>query len=156
MSIHLRRRESICLRPPLPVSGGSMALRARVILLLTLIEAGCGAARLPAPSTAPPAFAVHSIALPGAPPGGVGMDYLAYDRARHRVWVPAGNTGSVDVVDAQTGQVTRIEGFPTAEVERRGQKRTVGPSSATVCAGEVFVGNSGTSLVYELETSSLA
>ncbi len=39
------------------------------------------------------------------------MDFLVYDRARHRVWVPAGNTGSVDVIDAATAKVTRIEGW---------------------------------------------
>ena len=132
-----------------------MALRARVILLLTLIEAGCGAARLPAPSTAPPAFAVRSIALPGAPPGGVGMDYLAYDRARHRVWVPAGNTGSVDVVDGVDGRVSRVEGFATAELERNGTKRTVGPSSATVGDGVVYVGNRGDSSVCAVGAESL-
>jgi hypothetical protein len=132
-----------------------MALRARVMLLLTLTEAGCGAARLPAPSTAPPAFAVHSIALPGAPPGGVGTDYLAYDRAHHRVWVPAGNTGSVDVVDIVDGRVVRVEGFPTAEIERHGTKWTVGPSSAAVGDAVVYVGNRGDSSVCAVEAKSL-
>jgi DNA-binding beta-propeller fold protein YncE len=73
-----------------------------------------------------------SIALPGAPSGGVFLDYLAYDQANHRVWVPAGGTGKVDVIDATTKQLTPIEGFAVKEMERNGQKRLVGPSSATI------------------------
>lgn len=83
------------------------------------------------------------------------MDYLAYDRARHRVWVPAGNTGSVDVVDASNDRVARVEGFPTAEMERSGTKRTVGPSSAAVGDGVVYIGNRGDSSVCAVEAESL-
>ena len=83
------------------------------------------------------------------------MDYLAYDRARHRVWVPAGNTGSVDVVDVADGRVVRVEGFPTAEIERHGTKRTVGPSSAAVGDAVVYVGNRGDSSVCAVEAKSL-
>ena len=83
------------------------------------------------------------------------MDYLAYDRARHRVWVPAGNTGSVDVVDATDERVTRVEGFSTAEMERHGVKRRFGPSAATVADGVVYVGNRGDSSVCSIEAESL-
>ena len=71
--------------------------------------------------------AVRSIPLPGAPSTGVAMDFIAYDQAHARVWVPAGNTGSVDVIDTASGKVTRIEGFPTAEVAK-----ILGSSEATV------------------------
>src|SRR5437867_1885760 len=98
---------------------------------------------------------VHSIALPGAPSSGVFMDYIAYDQAHHRVWVPAGNTGSVDVVDVTSDRVTRVEGFPTAELERAGKKRIVGPSSATVGDGVVYVGNRGDSSVCAVGSESL-
>src|SRR5438094_894953 len=81
----------------------------------------------------------HTIALPGAPSDGVFLDYLAYDPAHHKVWVPAGGTGRVDVIDAATGALTQIDGFPTKEMERRGQKRLVGPTSATVGNGVVYV-----------------
>jgi len=105
---------------------------------------------------APPQLNVHALALPGAPPaGGVFMDYIAYDRAHHRVWVPAGNTGSVDVVDTQSEKITRLDGFPTAEFERGGTKRTVGPSSATVGEGVVYVGNRGDSSVCAVDASTL-
>jgi DNA-binding beta-propeller fold protein YncE len=53
------------------------------------------------------------------------MDYIAYDRAHHRVWVPAGNTGSVDVVDVKDDQVTRVEGLegrPEPQCEAEGPR----------------------------------
>jgi len=83
------------------------------------------------------------------------MDYLAYDRGHQRVWVPAGNTGSVDVVDVGNDHVTRVEGFRTAEMERRGTKRTVGPSAATVGEGVVYVGNRADSSVCAVDAESL-
>ncbi|HEY4395538.1 MAG TPA: hypothetical protein VGP64_15815 [Polyangia bacterium] len=87
------------------------------------------------------ALAAESIALPGGPP--VGMDYLASDQAHGRIWVPAGNTGNVDVVDIATGKVTPIGGFPTAP-PRRPDRPKMGPSSATVADdGVAWVGNRG-------------
>ena len=83
------------------------------------------------------------------------MDYLAYDRASHRVWVPAGNTGKVDVIDSPGDRVTSIDGFPTAEVERGGSKRTVGPSSATVGDGVVYVGNRANANVCAVDAKTL-
>src|SRR5262245_14253065 len=106
----------------------------------------------PAASPSPP----HTIALPGAPADGVFLDYLAYDPAHHRVWVPAGGTGRVDVIDAATGALTPIEGFPTKEMERRGQKRLVGPTSATVGDGVVYLGNRADSTVCAVDAASLA
>jgi DNA-binding beta-propeller fold protein YncE len=84
------------------------------------------------------------------------MDYIAYDPAHHRVWVPAGNTGSVDVVDTRDEKVTRLEGFATAEVKRAGTKRTVGPSSAAVGEGVVYVGNRGDSSICAVDAATLA
>ena len=66
-----------------------------------------------------------TISLPGGPP--VGMDFLTYDRETNRVWVPAGNTGNVDVVDVVTGKVTAIGGFVTAPARRSGRPR-MGPA----------------------------
>jgi len=123
------------------------------ILLLTIVGAGCCTTR--AASTARRALAVRSVALPSAPAAGVFMDYLAYDRGHQRVWVPAGNTGSVDVVDVGNDHVTRVEGFRTAEMERRGTKRTVGPSAATVGEGVVYVGNRADSSVCAVDAESL-
>jgi DNA-binding beta-propeller fold protein YncE len=123
---------------------------------MLVIAVGCSTAAPRPPSIgAASAPSVQAIALPGAPAGGVVLDYIAYDRAHHRVWVPAGNTGKVDVVDVSSGQVAQIDGFVTAEMERKGKKRTVGPSSATVGDGIVFVGNRGDSSVCAVEADSL-
>lgn len=101
-------------------------------------------------------FQVHPIALPGAPADGVMLDYLAVDRARHRVWVPAGGTGNTVVIDTKSQNVDRVEKFPTAEVERRGKKRLVGPSSATIGDGFVYVGNRADSSVCAIDATTLA
>jgi DNA-binding beta-propeller fold protein YncE len=127
----------------------------RMLLFLALAGLRCSTGQTHLPTRAPVPLTVLAIALPGAPAGAVTMDYLAYDRARHRVWVPAGNTGSVDVVDTESGKLTRIEGFPTAEVERGGTRRTVGPSSATVANDFVFVGNRADSSVCAINAASL-
>jgi DNA-binding beta-propeller fold protein YncE len=131
-----------------------MAIRSGLTLLFAVVGIGCGLAGADT-SVPAPTFKVHSVALPGAPAGGVAMDYIAYDRAHHRVWVPAGNTGSVDVVDVRDDHVTRVEGFPTSELERNGTKRTVGPSSATVGQGVVYVGNRGDSSVCAVDAATL-
>ncbi|MCU1277865.1 MAG: hypothetical protein JWM53_1411 [bacterium] len=130
----------------------------RSIVLFTALTGGCAGSTTKAPASAanaPSAATVRGIALPDAPAGGVGMDYLAYDRAHHRVWVPAGNTGKVDVVDASSGDVAHIDGFATREMERNGKKRIVGPSSATVGDGVVYVGNRGDSTVCAVDATSL-
>ncbi|MFI5183244.1 MAG: YncE family protein [Vicinamibacteria bacterium] len=100
-------------------------------------------------------FTVTPLALPGAPEGGVSLDYLAVDRATGRVFVPAGGTGNVAVIETKTNEIRPIDKFPTAEVERRGQKRIIGPSSATVGDGFVYVGNRADSNVCALNASTL-
>jgi YVTN family beta-propeller protein len=96
-----------------------------------------------------------ALALPGAPADGVALDYLAVDRARHRVWVPAGGTGNTVVIDTKTKELRTVEKFPTAEVERNGKKRVVGPSSATVGDGFVYVGNRADSSVCAIDATTL-
>lgn len=97
----------------------------------------------------------HAILLPGAT-GPVALDYLAYDPAHDRVWIPAGGTGRVDVIDAKTEQVTPIEGFATKEVKRRGKTMLQGPSSAAVGDGVVYVGNRADASVCAVDAASLA
>jgi DNA-binding beta-propeller fold protein YncE len=142
-------------------------MRLLPLLLLPLVacaKAPPPPAPLPAlPATASPSVATAAvpqltatpIALPGAT-GSVSLDYLAIDRAAGRVWIPAGETGSVDVLDAATGKLTRIEGFPTAEREGHSGKRVVGPSSATVGRGVVYVGNRANSEVCAVDAATLA
>lgn len=69
------------------------------------------------------------------------MDYLAFDPTTRWLWVPAGNSGRIDVIDTVTGVIQQIGGLPTAEITNGERKRTVGPSSATVGIGTVYVGN---------------
>ncbi|HUJ29311.1 MAG TPA: hypothetical protein VLW85_25000 [Myxococcales bacterium] len=86
------------------------------------------------------------LPLPAAAP--VIMDYLAADGAR--VWVPAGNTGKVFVLDG--GKFATIGGFPTRE--GRGG-RLMGPSSVTVGGGHAYVGNRGDSSICAIDGRSL-
>src|SRR5437867_4693368 len=137
-----------------------MRVRLGRVTLLVATAAVSAAARTAAPPTPAPSPAaagseMTALALPGAPPDGVMLDYLAVDRARHRVWVPAGGTGNTDVIDTKTQEIHRVEKFPTKEVERRGMKRMVGPSSATVGDGVVYVGNRGDSSVCAVDATTL-
>jgi DNA-binding beta-propeller fold protein YncE len=84
------------------------------------------------------------------------MDYVIFDPRTRTVWAPAGNTAAVDVVDITTRHISQVTGFPTQEIERRGRKRTVGPSSATLGeAGTVYVGNRGDSSVCAVDEAKL-
>jgi len=119
---------------------------------LVVVIAGCHShAGSPPPHTTGPAshlsYNVSVIALPGGKPEGIFLDYLAFDPATGFVWVPAGPTGSVDIVDSTTRKLTRVEGFATKEMERNGKKRVVGPSSVTIANGTVYVGNRGDSTI---------
>ncbi len=124
-----------------------------VAMALLAVPAMMSAGEAPSAAGGP---VVHGLPLPGAPAtGGIAMDYIAYDRAHHRVWVPTGNTGSVDVVETAGEKVTRVEGFPTAEFEWGGRKRTVGPSSATIGDGVVYVGNRADASICAVDAASL-
>jgi hypothetical protein len=118
-------------------------------------SAGSAATAGSAAPAPPRSNRISSIALPGGDGSAVSMDYLLYDDHTKTVWVPAGNTGSVDVVDTATKQVHRIDGFPTKEFERNGQKRTAGPSSAAQGDGVVYIGNRGDQSVCAVSETTL-
>jgi DNA-binding beta-propeller fold protein YncE len=59
------------------------------------------------------------------------------------------------VVDAASDKISTIDGFVTSEVERNRKKRTVGPSSATVGDGFIYIGNRGDSSVCAIGAESL-
>lgn len=101
-------------------------------------------------------YTVRRLPLPGAAGAPILMDYIAFDPATRSVWAPAGNTGAVDVVDASTGTIRQILGFPTAEMGTGERKRVVGPSSVTIGRGIVYVGNRGDSSVCAFDARSLA
>ena len=98
-------------------------------------------------------LAAPAITLPGGPP--VAIDYTAYDAAHHRVWIPAGNTGNVDVIDDATRQVTAIGGFPTRPSPRPGRP-PMGPSSVAVAGDTVWVGNRADEKICSLDARTLA
>jgi DNA-binding beta-propeller fold protein YncE len=87
-------------------------------------------------------YELKPLNLPGAN-GAVALDYFAYDRATGKLWVPASNIGSVDVIDEATDAVSQVSGFQTGEIERRGRKITVGPTAASIGDGVVYIGNRG-------------
>lgn len=118
----------------------------------------------PAPAAGEPPSATHSpkdggrtfaaVALPGATAPAF-IDYIAFESGRSRVWVPVGGTGSVDVYDTKTSTFVRVDGFPTAERERNGQMRTVGPSAVSIGEGAAYIGNRATSEVCPVDTATL-
>jgi DNA-binding beta-propeller fold protein YncE len=139
-----------------------------LIVVASLLGSACGAppasspspattpAALPAGGPAPVTFTTSAVALPGGGPDGILMDYLLYDPRTHAIWAPAGNTGSVDVIDVASGKLTRIEGFATQEIERRGVKRKVGPSAAALGDGHtVYVGNRGDTSICAVDDTTL-
>jgi DNA-binding beta-propeller fold protein YncE len=117
---------------------------------LALLAAWSAATVFAAPVTPAPSTV---IALPGGPP--VSTDYLAYDAAGKRVWIPAGNTGRVDVLEIETGELHAVTGFPTAEREGHGGKRVVGPSSVAIGPGAAYVGNRADSSVCAVDAAIL-
>jgi len=116
-----------------------------VLLLLTI---------LPAQDSPSPTFTVTPLPLPGAK-GMVTLDYFAYDSANRRLWVPAGNTGNVDVIDASNGHTRAIEKFPVTRIVLRGQPRLVGPSSVAIGDGVVYIGNRADSKICIIDARTL-
>jgi DNA-binding beta-propeller fold protein YncE len=109
---------------------------------LVVISGAAGAAQ-------PPDGGLETVALPGGPP--VVRDYLAVDAVQGQLWAPAGNSERIDVVDVKTGALRSIEHQPIA---KRGE-RTVGPSSATVGDGVVYVGNRADSSICGFDARTL-
>jgi len=99
-------------------------------------------------------YELKRINLPGAN-GVVALDYFAYDRAAGKLWVPASNTGNVDVIDDATDAVSQVTGFRTGEVELRGRKVTLGPTAASIGDGVVYIGNRGDSTLCVIDARSL-
>lgn len=99
-------------------------------------------------------YELKPLSLPGAT-GVVTLDYFAYDRSTGRLWVPASNTGSVDVIDETTNAVSQVSGFQTGEVELRGRKVTLGPTAVSVGDGVVYIGNRGDSTLCVIDAHSL-
>ncbi len=91
-------------------------------------------------------YELEPLSLPGAT-GVVTLDYFAYDRSTGRLWVPASNTGSVDVIDEATDNVSQVTGFQTGEVER--------PTAVSIGDGVVYIGNRGDSSLCIIDAHTL-
>jgi len=99
-------------------------------------------------------YELKPLSLPGAT-GVVTLDYFAYDRSTGRLWVPASNTGSVDVIDESTDAVSQVTGFQTGEVELRGRKIKLGPTAVSIGDGVVYIGNRGDSSLCIIDAHTL-
>ena len=105
---------------------------------------------------AAPEYKVRMQPMPHEGATSIGMDYIAFDPATGFLWAPAGNTAAVDVVDTSTGTLRQVPGFKTAEMGSGDRKRMVGPSSVTIGAGTVYVGNRGDSSVCAFDAKTFA
>jgi hypothetical protein len=90
--------------------------------------AGCGA------SDPPPK--VTALALPGGM-AGIGLDDLRYSKRMASILVPAGRTGSVDLIDAGTHVIRAIGGFSAEETFDGGHD--FGATSVEEVAGVLYV-----------------
>jgi streptogramin lyase len=120
---------------------------------ISAVKLGIAIAIVSAPVFADPLVAT-ALPLPGGN-GPASLDYIFHERGHDRIWVPAGSTGSVDVLDVASGAFTRIEGFTTAEREGHGKKRVVGPSAGSAGEGFAYVGNRATSEVCPIDVKTL-
>jgi DNA-binding beta-propeller fold protein YncE len=82
-------------------------MKSSLLLLWTLLL-GCGAAAAQPPAV--PVLAAQPLVLPGGA-GEIGFDDLAFSPGLHRVLVPAGRTGRLDLIDPETRKVQEIGGF---------------------------------------------
>src|SRR5438874_7389796 len=99
-------------------NGAGALIRGTIYVAVAVLLVGRGFAQSPTPASD---YELKPINLPDAN-GAVALDYFAYDRAAGKLWVPASNTGCVDVIDQKTGAVSQVTGFKTGEIERRGRK----------------------------------
>jgi DNA-binding beta-propeller fold protein YncE len=99
-------------------------------------------------------YDLKPISLPGAS-GVVSLDYFAYDRSTGKLWVPASNTGNVDVIDENSDAVSQVAGFKTGEVELRERKVPLGPTAVSIGDGVVYIGNRGDSSLCVIDAKTL-
>ena len=98
-------------------------------------------------------YNVNPAQLPGEAP--MSLDYFAWDASTGRLWIPGGNTGSVFALGGTDSKLTTVRGFQTSEVTRGTRRVRMGPSSATVGDGVVYVGNRADSNVCAIDARTL-
>ncbi len=147
MDSKINRRRGCC-----PMNRGLKFTKVGVIAFIHVVLTS--SARMEA-RAADSNYELKPISLPGAT-GAVALDYFAYDPATGKVWVPASNLGSVDVIDEKTDTVSQVTGFQTGEVERRGRKIMVGPTAASIGDGVVYIGDRGDATLCVIDAKTLA
>jgi DNA-binding beta-propeller fold protein YncE len=98
-------------------------------------------------------YDVHAVPLAGEAP--MTLDYFAWDASTGRLWIPGGNTGYVFTLGAKSRRLTAVHGFQTAEFNRGTRRVRMGPSSATVGDGIVYIGSRADSNVCAVDTNTL-
>lgn len=83
-----------------------------------------------------PAAGGAKVPLPGTPPG-IGFDDLRYSAALHRVLVPSGRSGRLNLIDPATLTVSSIKGFSARA--QYGGGHDDGPTSVDEGRGLLFV-----------------
>jgi hypothetical protein len=122
-------------------------------LALAPIALSVGGAYLQAHSV-PADYKLKPIPLRDAE-GAIVLDHLAYDRSANRLWVPASNTGDVDVVDCGSDIVSHVTGFSTGDVELEGRKARLGPTAVSIGDSVVYIGNRGGSSLCVIDSQTL-
>lgn len=105
-------------------------MRRSLLVLAASAAAICGIVR-----SDPPALVATPVQLPGGSPG-IGFDDMVFSPALHRILVPAGRSGNLDLIDPSTAEVVPIGGFSASEkfVEGHGE----GTTSADAGRGLLF------------------
>lgn len=135
--------------------GAAMRKAARSLLVASLLLACAEKTVLaPAPPGPPATLTAKSFALADAKAPAF-VDYVAFERARSRVWLPVGSEGKVYVFDTAGGSFATVDGFVTAERAVHGKKRTVGPTAVAIGEGAAYVGNRATNEVCVVDVVSL-
>ena len=115
----------------------------------------------PRPQPTIATLTARPLALPDAtPPTPAALDYIVYEKAvreqaRDRVWIPVGNSGTVDVLDVTDGTFARVSGFQTQQRDFHGKTRVMGPSAATIGEGVAYIGNRATNEVCVVDAKML-
>lgn len=108
--------------------------------LAALVLLACGPAGTPAGAADPsasPAPDLHAVAVP-LPGGaaGIGFDDLRFAAPLHRLLVPAGRTGDLDLVDPVSRQIVQLSGFSSQGDFESGHGE--GTTSADLGDGKLF------------------
>ncbi|MFT3843000.1 MAG: hypothetical protein QM723_38785 [Myxococcaceae bacterium] len=123
---------------------------------IVLLACACVHVRHPPPQGPPQVGdrGPRMFPLPGAN-GELHVEALYFDEPGKRIWVPAGSTGNVDVIEIATGNVQPVTGFQVVEMEEQKGRPVFGPSSLARGNGVVFVGNRGSSEVCTIDPLTL-